>query len=408
MLAHAVFTPRPRHPWRWAAIHGIFVAGLAVANLISWRANERSRAATGAAPRNASGARSTTRRSRWRWSRRAGRVLQGNRELRERTGHERPEGLWFWDFVPAEDRDDAARELAARVRRARDRAPLRARRRHDRLDPVAPLADPRRRRPPGPLHLPGRRHHRPQARRRAARPPGPPRPAHRPAEPRAVRPRAGRGARAPAASSAARSPSCSPTSTTSRSSTTRSATAPATSCWSPSPSASPRELRPDDVIARFGGDEFVILLERVEDLDDVRRVADRLAAAIREPFVLDGQQRFVSASFGIALADGDEVVRRGPAARRRRRHVPGQGAGQGAAGVLRRVAAHARASSGSSSRPACATRSRGGQLELHYQPEIALADGAPVRHRGAAALAAPGPRHDLARAASSRSPSRAA
>ena len=28
----------------------------------------------------------------------------------------------------------------------------------------------------------------------------------------------------------------------------------------------------------------------------------------------------------------------------------------------------------------------GGQLELHYQPEIALEDGAHVRHRGAAAL----------------------
>ena len=58
-------------------------------------------------------------------------------------------------------------ELAAGVRRARGRAALRARRRQPRLVHLAPLADPRRRRPPGPLHLPGRRHHRPQAGRRA-------------------------------------------------------------------------------------------------------------------------------------------------------------------------------------------------------------------------------------------------
>src|SRR3954447_12248323 len=34
------------HAWRWAAIHGAFVAGLAVTSLIAWRANEIVRAAT--------------------------------------------------------------------------------------------------------------------------------------------------------------------------------------------------------------------------------------------------------------------------------------------------------------------------------------------------------------------------
>ena len=62
----AVF-PHAHSPWRWAAIHGAFVAALAVANLISWRANESIRGATGRS-RSASGARSTTRRWRWHWS----------------------------------------------------------------------------------------------------------------------------------------------------------------------------------------------------------------------------------------------------------------------------------------------------------------------------------------------------
>ena len=256
-------------------------SALVIAELVSWRASERGRAKTASSEERFRRAFDDAPVAMALVSPR-GRVLQGNRELRERTGHEQPRGPVVLGLRPGRGPlRRCTRELAAARRHARDRAPLRARRRHHRLDPVAPLADPRRRRPPGPLHLPGRRHHRPQARRRAARPPGPPRSADRTCRTArcstACWPR--RSSASP--SSAARSRSCSPTSTTSRSSTTRSAIAPATSCWWPSPSASPTELRPDDVIARFGGDEFVILLERVEDLDDVRGVADRLAA--RDP-----------------------------------------------------------------------------------------------------------------------------
>ena len=223
-------------PWRWAGIHGLFVAALALANLISWRANEGGRAATEHSEERFRRAFDDAPVAMALVSPR-GRAAAGQpraaRADRPR-GHRRPALL---GPRPGRRPRGAARELAARVRRARGRAPLHPRRRQHRLDPLAPLADPRRRRPARPLHLPGRRHHRPQARRRAPRPPGPPRPAHRPAEPHAVRPRARPTRSSAAARRAAGSPSCSPTSTTSRSSTTRSATAPATSCWSRSPSA---------------------------------------------------------------------------------------------------------------------------------------------------------------------------
>ena len=78
-------------PWRWAGIHGLFVAALAVTNVVSWRENERGRAATAASEER---------------FRRAfddapvpmallspdGRVLQGNTALRVRTGYRHGRG----------------------------------------------------------------------------------------------------------------------------------------------------------------------------------------------------------------------------------------------------------------------------------------------------------------------------
>jgi diguanylate cyclase (GGDEF)-like protein/PAS domain S-box-containing protein len=66
-------------------------------------------------------------------------------------------------------------------------------------------------------------------------------------------------------------------------------------------------MRPQDLLARFGGDEFMVLLEDAHDDSHARRVAERLAGAVRAPFALDGQQRFVTASVGIVVArPGDE------------------------------------------------------------------------------------------------------
>ncbi len=60
-------------------------------------------------------------------------------------------------------------------------------------------------------------------------------------------------------------------------------------------------LRESDIVARFGGDEFVVLIEGWLADDDLNRVADKILAAIAKPFMLEGQEYDVTTSVGISL-----------------------------------------------------------------------------------------------------------
>jgi diguanylate cyclase (GGDEF)-like protein/PAS domain S-box-containing protein len=61
-----------------------------------------------------------------------------------------------------------------------------------------------------------------------------------------------------------------------------------------------RALRPGDLVARIGGDEFAVLCERVADPDDVSTVADRLIAELAAPIHLDdGYEVAITASIGV-------------------------------------------------------------------------------------------------------------
>jgi diguanylate cyclase (GGDEF)-like protein len=64
-----------------------------------------------------------------------------------------------------------------------------------------------------------------------------------------------------------------------------------------------RILRPMDTLARFGGDEFAILLSGISNGDDAVRVAQRIQNDLTLPFELDKNSSFTSASIGIALSD---------------------------------------------------------------------------------------------------------
>lgn len=59
----------------------------------------------------------------------------------------------------------------------------------------------------------------------------------------------------------------------------------------------------DYTVARLGGDEFTILLDDLHDARDALRIAERIQTELTEPFLLDGNEVFTTASIGIALSD---------------------------------------------------------------------------------------------------------
>jgi diguanylate cyclase (GGDEF)-like protein/PAS domain S-box-containing protein len=68
-----------------------------------------------------------------------------------------------------------------------------------------------------------------------------------------------------------------------------------------------RTLRPEDTVARFGGDEFTVLCESVGGVLEAVGVADRLQREIAQPLRAGGAELRLSASIGIAIAEpGDE------------------------------------------------------------------------------------------------------
>jgi len=78
-------------------------------------------------------------------------------------------------------------------------------------------------------------------------------------------------------------------------------------------------VAPGDTVARFGGDEFVVLIEDVTTFEQPTRVAEELAGALERPFLLPaGREVYLTVSTGLALATdqlrGDDWLRDADAA----------------------------------------------------------------------------------------------
>lgn len=135
-----------------------------------------------------------------------------------------------------------------------------------------------------------------------------------------------------------------------------------------------RVVRESDLLVRLSGDEFMVVLEQVTDLDAPRMVAQKLLDEIREPSHIEGHEIYISASIGLSLFpdDGDdaETLMRNADLAMYRAKAQGKNtfqmftADMAAHGAEMRLLENAL-------RSAIARQ----ELELHYQPVFELATG---------------------------------
>ncbi len=141
-------------------------------------------------------------------------------------------------------------------------------------------------------------------------------------------------------------------------------------------------LRRVDTVARFGGDEYILLLDEIDDDRQAIRVAERIREELTRPFVMDEAEVFASASIGIVFStpeytDPDQIIRDADTAM-----FKAKARGKGGYRVF-----HSRMHKQAVSLLALETDLRKaverGEFELHYQPILSLE---PARMVGVEAL----------------------
>ncbi|WP_189083154.1 putative bifunctional diguanylate cyclase/phosphodiesterase, partial [Mangrovihabitans endophyticus] len=132
-------------------------------------------------------------------------------------------------------------------------------------------------------------------------------------------------------------------------------------------------VREDDTVARFGGDEFGVLVQSVTAHADAEAVARRIVAALREPFTVGGRELHVGTSIGIAsdadAGDAGQLLRNADLAM----YEAKSGGGNRVAGYRPQMhdALVGRLELEADLRAALGR----GELVLHYQPTVSLSTG---------------------------------
>ncbi len=132
-------------------------------------------------------------------------------------------------------------------------------------------------------------------------------------------------------------------------------------------------VRETDVVARMGGDEFAIIESDVKTSNDTVPLAERIIAALKEPFMVDGHQAEIGVSIGIVLAPNDgvtstELMKKADLALYKRKS-----AGRGGYGFFdHKIAADIKLRK--QMQRALTEALAGDQLLLHYQPIFNVAE----------------------------------
>lgn len=143
-------------------------------------------------------------------------------------------------------------------------------------------------------------------------------------------------------------------------------------------------LRAGDTAARFGGDEFALLIEDVPDAAEAEALAGRVLRAFDRPFLLHGEPVRVHASAGLVLAGADTAAFTLPELLRCADLALYAAKERGKGQVVRYYDdLHARMLDRLARRADLQRAVEAGEFFLHYQPIVTLADG---RVRGAEAL----------------------
>jgi diguanylate cyclase (GGDEF)-like protein/PAS domain S-box-containing protein len=135
-------------------------------------------------------------------------------------------------------------------------------------------------------------------------------------------------------------------------------------------------IRPADTVARFGGDEFAVLLDGVENSDEAAMIADRLLSELEAPTVIDAKQVYPRASIGICMSDED-LLSQDAEELLRNADVAMYMAKRGSKGRYRlfEPAMHERVVERLELRSELESALERGQLEVYYQPVVKLAGG---------------------------------
>ncbi len=136
-----------------------------------------------------------------------------------------------------------------------------------------------------------------------------------------------------------------------------------------------RCIRAGDTVTRWGGDEFVILLDEVVDGAGAEVVAHRIAEALETPVEVDGHRVQLAASIGIVVGSEHDSDPEGLVGQADTAMYRAKGQGKGRIEIFDR-SMHERARTRLALETDLGHALERGEFVLHYQPLVSLANGA--------------------------------